>query len=410
MNYEDNDDEEEEESNGNGNIVGLNEKITSIRIQNMIYNARIKLNEVLYLKQIATEKIYKFKKILIDNITNDFIYVKIGLNSISEQISLADWNYPDLNYIFSKLAEICNLIYLILVISVPLFEMSLKKEANYEFFIAIDPLSLTGISNEDQPLFGGIFSSFGYFSQTVNNVRFAFFIIHLIIILSYMLKRIYSGDFSKSTYFSITFIVFIYTCIECVVYSILDFLVILFGIFSIVCYYDSYEFLKDGNIEAKLFIQVILNIVIFIINIQLSIKSIKLTIDIHQLRKELGKLNNIEESEDFENNIKPIEFKYISLEGDIITLKEYQNPLLQRYLYFTSDDGNINNNKQKINNQENNNYNHATNFNNNLNLQTGEQLKNNNNNTIKFNDENINVQIYNNNNNKEEIATEKNLM
>ena len=100
-NYEDKEDEDE----------ALKEKLevnTSLTINNNNYNTKIKLNHILYLQQIGSlekENIYRFKKVNIENITNKFVFVRLGLNSVTDQISLAEWNYPDLNYIFSILAE-----------------------------------------------------------------------------------------------------------------------------------------------------------------------------------------------------------------------------------------------------------------------------------------------------------------
>ena len=94
-NYEDKEDDDE----------ALKEKLevnTSLTINNNNYNTKIKLNHILYLQQIGSsekENIFRFKKVNIENITNKFVFVRLGLNSVTDQISLAEWNYPDLNYI-----------------------------------------------------------------------------------------------------------------------------------------------------------------------------------------------------------------------------------------------------------------------------------------------------------------------
>ena len=123
-NYEPNENEEVEE-NSNSKNDQINEVNTSLIINNIKYNTIIKLNHILYLQRIDSsgkENIFKFKKIKIQNITENFIYVRLGMNSVSDQISLVEWNYPDLNPIFLRLAEMCNNIYIILFFSVGLFK------------------------------------------------------------------------------------------------------------------------------------------------------------------------------------------------------------------------------------------------------------------------------------------------
>ena len=53
----------EEENNENNNII--NEKETSIKINDNEHKIKIKLNDNIYIKQINSDNIYKFKKILI---------------------------------------------------------------------------------------------------------------------------------------------------------------------------------------------------------------------------------------------------------------------------------------------------------------------------------------------------------
>ena len=356
---------EDEEGNPKDEDLEKNEVTTSLTIRNNKYNATIKLNHILYLQQINTsgdEFLYKFKKVKIDNITNDFIYVRLGLNSITEQISLAQWNYPDLNHIFSRLADMCNSIYIILFFSVPLFKMHVKDDASY-LAIKLANMLLDSSRGSDikKPLFYKIFDMYGSYEKSFTESRFTLYIIQLIILLLFMLKRIYFGGFAKSLLLTISFILCIICLIDNIVYVILDFLTILFSLFSIISLYDTdYISLTGDMIEFKLFFQLIINIIIFSLNIKLLKETIAITSDCNILKKAMVKFNNNEDNIDLDKpDFKPVEFKYISLEGAICSIKEYRNNDLQRYLYYSSD--NINGNNQEnanpniqVNHQENN--------------------------------------------------------
>jgi hypothetical protein len=85
-----------------------------------------------------------------------------------------------------------------------------------------------------------------------------------------MLKRIYFGGFSKLIYLTIS-LIFSFICIaQNIIYVILDFLVALFTIFSLISYNkNKYNIKSDDMINAKLSVQLIINIIIFIFNIKL---------------------------------------------------------------------------------------------------------------------------------------------
>ena len=57
--------------------------------------------------------------------------MRLGFNGITEQISIADWHYPNLNYIFIKLCKMFNYIYYILFFSLPLFKFYVNDEIEY---------------------------------------------------------------------------------------------------------------------------------------------------------------------------------------------------------------------------------------------------------------------------------------
>ena len=315
------------------------EKNTSIVINNNIYNVKIISNEILYLKEMKSGTIYKFKQISIENITNGYVYVKLGHNSITDQISLSEWHYPDLNYIFSQIASLCKLIYTILFISIPLFKCLIKNELNYKLYVNSNKFIKEQVYKvNNQPKFNDIFVYFGGFENRVVKSRFFLYIISLFFLLLSMLKRILFGGFSSQIGSMISFITSLVIVVLNSTYIILGFLLVLYEILSIICFFHID--LIDSIFIIKMFIQLGLNTIIFFINIKVLVDSIKLSIILNDLRKELIKFNNVEEIGEKDDSLNKNEFKYISIEGNIYHLKEVRSDKLQRYLYYSIDNDN----------------------------------------------------------------------
>ena len=336
-NYEENDEEDINHEN-----IELNEVRTSIVINNSKYNAKIKLNEVLYLQQANSnekEQIYKFKKIFIENITNDFIFVRLGFNGITEQISIADWHYPNLNYIFIKLCKMFNYIYYILFFSFPLFKLYVSDEIEYHNIKNYNELNAD--LSKEKPIFSVIFNRYGSLEAKINNIRFSFYIIHILILLIVIIKRIYFGGARKIINIIISLIFSIISFILNLISLILDFINILLIIFSIISlnknkYYKASSNDKHGYMNNKFCLQIIINIIIFIFNIIILKICKELISDLNKLRKEMVKLNKLEDNVDEENpDFKPVEFKYVSLEGINLSIKEVRNDIFQRYLFYS---------------------------------------------------------------------------
>ena len=56
---------------------------------------------------------------------------------------------------------------------------------------------------------------------------------------------------------------------------------------------------------------------------------------IKKLLNDLTNFNNPDNTIDNVENTRITEFKYISLDGTICSIKHYQNPILQKFLYYT---------------------------------------------------------------------------
>jgi len=349
-------------------------KDTSMYANGQNYNIQVKVNQILRLEEVRTKRLYKFKEIKIEGVTDNFIYVRLDNKAITDLLSFTDWEYPDLNEIFLKLGEIANLIYGILYTSIPLFKMHLNKEPNY-LTISTNILGSSIGPSGKKITFLSVFTMYGSFEFSVTNTRFITNVIDLAFILFFMLKRIYFGGFKRTIMIIICFILTIIFVLDNIVNLILSFLMILFSIFSIVSYYNGFEYLKDDMIQTKLFIQLFLNMSIFSMTISLLIKSIRLSMQINELRKEVDNLNNNKHSEVEEVRAG---FKYVGLDLNEHSIEELQIEGHPRYLYYSmngntilispiniSVDSNNNNSSKKNNNSSRNNYTTNNNINHN---------------------------------------------
>jgi len=332
------------------------EKNTSVVINNNTYNVKVISNEILYLKDMNLGTIYKFKKILIENITNGYVYVKLGHNSITDQISLSEWHYPELNDFFSQIGTLCKFIYAILFISIPLFKCLIKEEFEYILYVYSNKIIKELGYKDNEPIFNNIFVYFGDFENGVIKSRFSLYIISIFFLLLFMLKRMLFGGFSTQIGSLIPFIISLIFIALNSSFVILSFLIVLFGIFSLVCHYEIDLPLEDMMLSTKIYLSLALNTIIFGINIKVLVESIKLSINLNDLRKKLVKFNNVEEIGEKDDLSNKNEFKYITIEGNVCHLKEVRSDKLQRYLYYSLDNDeqcNINSEVLNINKDSN---------------------------------------------------------
>ena len=189
-----------------------------------------------------------------------------------------------------------------------------------------------GISDDTikKPTFYGVYSSYGAFESGTTNSRFALYTVALFFILLSMGKRIIYGGYTRPIIILICFIVSVVFVLENIIYVILSFLMILFSIFSVVCFYDMNDN-PDDIIQAKFYLQAILNIIIFSICIRILIDSIQLTTMLNKLRKEYSHLNDGTEPEEQEK-IKG--FQYQGLDNRPHILTEMQIEGHPRYTFY----------------------------------------------------------------------------
>ena len=357
-------------ANNNKNVNNINENIFNnieLKILNTDYKAHIKINENLYLKDIFSDNIYKFIRIKINNIINEYIYLKLGINSITDQVSIGEWDYPIINETFNQLSSLCKQIYALLFLSIPLFQLHVNDEQNYLTNISlISNLNMGHFGSilDKKPIFYSIFASYGTYEKGLNVSRFVFYTINIVILLLFMLYRIYYGGFKKKILYDISFFICIYFILQNVIYILLNFFLLIFTGLSISSYYNGFADLKDDMIQAKLIIQSAFIIPIFAINMSILICSIKFCLHINAIRKDLNKNPN----ENKENLEKPKEeIKFISLNGDICILKEIIDQRLERDIYYSL----INENLNILNCEENK----ALNINNEIEIMKSENRK-----------------------------------
>ena len=233
-------------------------------------------------------------------------------------------------------------------------KLVIKEEFNYKLYVYSDKIIKEFGYKEDEPLFNNIFVYFGDFENGVIKSRFSLYIISIFFLLLFMLKRMLFGGFSSQIGSMISFIISLIFISLNIIFVILSFLIILFGIFSNICdFFVDYP-IENGMLIAKLLISLVLNNIIFGINIKVLIESIKLSINLNDLRKELIKFNNVEELVEKDDSLNKNGFKYITLEGNACYLKEVRNDKLQRYLYYIIDNDYQSNINSEILNIDNN--------------------------------------------------------
>ena len=277
------------------------EKIKSKKIykNDQTLNIKIKANQMLYIKKQDTNDIIKFKQIKIDGLNinninmNDFIYIKLDNAAIIDILSLTDWEYPDLNEIFKKLGNISEYIYGILSIFIALFKMHISKEQTYAYMVSMYKNNIQ--IYEEKPKYYDVFILYGSFEKVSTEIRFSFYIITLFIILLLLLKRIYFGGFSKYIFSLISFIASFVFLLENIIFIILTFILIIITIISLMSYNDIFKDSKEDMIQAKLYVQLFMNMIIEGLIGKLFYDNIKLIKILNIIRTELY---------DFYNNIK----------------------------------------------------------------------------------------------------------
>ena len=320
-------------------------KKNTILIDNKNINIEVKANQLLYLKEVGANTFYKFKEMKIEGEKDDFFFVRLENEAIVDILSFTDWEYSYFNELFCKLAKISKLIYGILIVSVFSFKMHIKNEITYKLILEAKD-TYTNKKNEKPKLFD-VFTMYGSLEKGFSESRFSLYLISLFIILLIMLKRIFFGGFSKSIYSLISFVLLTVFLLLNLIYDILSVIMAFMTMLSLSSYYDIFKGIKEDMIQAKLYMQLFINITIAGLITPIFIYTIRLMQSFNKIRNEVKNLNN---NTHIENEERKKGFKYTGLDQKEHTLNEYEIDGHPKKLYYTLDYNKINNiNKTEVN-------------------------------------------------------------
>ena len=309
-------------------------KETSINVNDKKIDVLIKTNQNLYLQEITSKNIYTFKQILLKNIENDYIYIYIKNDIIKNMLSITDWEYPKLDQIYMYL----NNTYTYTLIAFLFLSPCILFHANDEplYFEIKDQFKMEEFSNIPHI---NIYNYYGNFEKGVIVSRFYLYLISIIIIYLFMIKRAIYRNIFESCLTFISYILSILFIILNVIYNILNIILVVFSFFADQAVDDfckrykekfGIEF-KTGNLSAIFIIQVCLNIFFFLDFLKLICISAALFNYISKIK------NNpfISNENESLNGESLSEINYIGLDSNQYTLYEYQIEGHPRYLYYS---------------------------------------------------------------------------
>ena len=362
-------------------------KSTKMLINDHYYDIKIKKNKK-YLSLFAMLYNYKYsghkmeinlninliyKEILIEGITDNFIFIKTVNKAINDQLSLVDFEYPIFHEIFLYLSACSIYILFILSLSLAFFKLHITNEKNYKIFLDF-------ISQEiiEKPKYYSIFKMYGNFEKNITDSRFILYLISFFITIFFIIKRMFFGGFIKYIYLTISFILSIIFIIINVIYMILSLLLVIFGG---MCHINFEDLSRDDYlIRSKILVHCFLNSFCFIFFIPILVYNSKIYIYLRDVINDYGILSKDENILKEINNEDISNILYIDKNIKACTLEELQIVNFPKKLFFKQPKVIIsdNNNSNNINNETNNNAN-----NNNIDYQ--------NRNDIYINPEDLNI-------------------
>ena len=308
-------------------------KESSINVNDKKIDILIKINQNLYLKEI-TSKIYTFKQILLKNITNDYIYIYIKNDIIKNMLSITDWEYPKLDQMYIYL----NNTYIYTLVAFLFLSPCILFHANDEplYFEIKDQFKLEEFSNIR---FINIYNYYGNFEKGVILSRFYLYLLSIIIIYLFMIKRAIYRNIFESYVTLISNILSRIFIILNVIYNILNIFLIVFSFLADSAlteyskrYKEKFEIeIKTDNLSIIFILQACLNIFFFLDFLKLICISAALSKYISEIKNNPFISNENESS----NGESLSEINYIGLDSNEYTLYEYQIEGHPRYLYYS---------------------------------------------------------------------------
>ena len=289
------------EENQRKNEISRN---VSINLGEEVYEMEVKNTQNIYLDEVRTRKKIKFKEIKFDKLGKENCYIKLYNKGLIDQLGFSEWDYPNINEGFSRLGGILNLIYVVLFFSVILTKFHVKDEYAYNFLkYAIE----LGISIK----LSKYYNNYGSLEKTITDYRLYVYIIISIIILLLMLKRAFFGGFKYSWIFWIFFIISILFVLLNLGILLLTILVDVYSWFSLVVFTSKLHFEDEELLIAKFCIQGSINVLLFIFELAIFIKSISYTAFILSINREINSIsykNEYSYNTNMENREEGFEF------------------------------------------------------------------------------------------------------
>jgi len=334
------------DKNTSNNIEKEKIKTTSLTTGGQSMEIEIKMNGNIYLENNNNKII--FKQILIKDITNSYIYIKANNKSIEDQLSIAYWEYPQIDKIFYNYDLIENCLYTLLFEAfLCAYIFHVKDQFMYE------SLKNSIINKEINIKFKNIYIFYGNLDKLTKS-RFFAYLIYYIYLLYSMGKRICFGGYKNSFFIIINYIFSFIFMLLIIFYFILT--AVLTG-FSIICVFSFYDKIinkdiKDDNISINIYLLLstflfnsFLNLGIFFPMIYILIKSIQIFKKVKEIKNDYFILNRIKIEN--KNEIKST-IRYLGLDSIQHVLYEYIIKGYPRNLYYTLDENYISNDNSEI--------------------------------------------------------------
>ena len=300
----------------------------SIKLGDEVYEIEVKNTQNIYLDEVRSRKKIKFKEIKFDKLGKENCYMKLYNKGLKDQLGFSEWDYPNINEGFSRLGGILNLIYVVLFFSVILTKFHAKDEYAYNFLkYAIE----LGISVP----FSKYYNNYGYLEKTISDFRLYAYIIISIIILLFMLKRAFFGGFKYSWEFLIFFITSILFVLLNLVIVVLTILIDVYSWFSLIAFSSKVHFEDEEILIAKFCIVGSINILLFMLEIAIFVKSITYTTFIFSMNREINGISN----KNGDSNNTSVEnreegFEFTSLDNKPYYFQVINIKNLPKYLFY----------------------------------------------------------------------------
>ena len=224
-------------------------KTKSISMADKNINIQINLNKALYLKGV-TDKNYEFRQILLENIKKDYLYIDVENESISNMLSISGWKYPNMDPVINYLKPITSLIfYSVFIIYLPTI-FHIKDQPAYEAM-----KELFKIAKPEKVHFIPIFKIIGSLEKPISISRFYIFVIILVVLELFILKRYFYGGVSSygllTLFYALSIICFIIT----IIFLILSICIIVLSFLSLITVVDyRKQDIYDKDIKMLLYI------------------------------------------------------------------------------------------------------------------------------------------------------------